>query len=62
MSYKYLYEKDYKDKSNITRKLFNTSDELFNYLLKEGETNFNAGFHSAEIRLNRIKVEQEEDK
>ena len=61
MSYKYLYEKDYKDKSDITRKLFNTLDELFNYLLKEGETNFNAGFYSAEIRLNRIKVEQEED-
>ena len=40
MSYKYLYEKDYKDKSDITRKLFNTSDELFNYLLKEGERLF----------------------
>ena len=57
MSYKYLYEKDYKDKSDIIRKLFNTSDELFCYLLKTGEINFNAGCHSAEIRLNRIKVE-----
>lgn len=57
MPYKYLYEKDCKDKSNITRKLFNTSDELFCYLLKTGEINFNAGFHSAEIRLNRIEVE-----
>ena len=57
MPYKYLYEKDYKDNTYITRKLFNTSEELFNYLLKEGEINFNAGCHSAEIRLNRIKVE-----
>lgn len=57
MSYKYLYEKDYKDNSNIIRKLFNTSEELFNYLIKEEETNFNAGFHSAEIRLNRIEME-----
>lgn len=56
---KYLYEKDYKNNSHITRKLFNTSKELFEYLLKEGEYNFNAGFHSAEIRLNRIEVENE---
>lgn len=58
MSYKYLYEKDYNDDGRITRRIFNTSEELFNFLIKEGELNFNAGFHSAEIRLNRIKVEE----
>lgn len=54
---KYLYEKDYKDGPNrsIDRKIFNSSQELFEYLMKTGETNFNAGFHSAEIRLNRIE-------
>ena len=56
MAYKYLYEKDYKDVSGITRRIFNTSEELFDYLVKTGETNFNAGFYSAEIRLNRIEV------
>ena len=55
--YKYLYEKDYKDGNSrsIDRKIFNSSEELFEYLIKTGETNFNAGFHSAEIRLNRIE-------
>lgn len=54
---KYLYEKDYKysNFTNIDRKIFNSSQELFEYLVKTGETNFNAGFHSAEIRLNRIE-------
>ena len=54
---KYLYEKDYKNgnSTSIDRKIFNSSQELFEYLIKTGETNFNAGCHSAEIRLNRIK-------
>lgn len=56
---KYLYEKDYKDRGNIDRRLFNSVEELLDYMQKEKETIFNAGFHSAEIRLNRIEVENE---
>lgn len=59
--YKYLYEKYYKDDiGNIDRKLFNTREELLRYMVKEGECLFNAGFHSAEIRLNRIEVEKDD--
>lgn len=54
MRYVYLYEKDDKN-SNIIRKIFSSSDELFKYLLKNGECNFNSGYDSAEIRLNRIE-------
>ena len=55
---KYLYEKDYKN-GNTERKLFNSTEELLKYIQKEGECIFNAGFHSAEIRLYRIGVENE---
>lgn len=58
--YKYLYEKDYKaeGKSYIERKLFNSSKDLFNYLQQKGETIFNAGFKSADIRLYRIEEDE----
>lgn len=55
MNYKYLYEKEDKERAEINRKIFTTSEGLFEYLLKEGEKNFNCGSASAEIRLNRIE-------
>lgn len=55
----YLLEKDYKDRNSIERKLFNSKEELFAYIEKNIETIFNAGWHSAEVRLNRIEVEGE---
>lgn len=51
---KYLYEKIYY-KEVQERFLFNTSEELFKFLLETGEKNFNAGFSDAEIRLNRVE-------
>lgn len=54
MSSKYLYEKIY-DKDVKMRMLFKSSEELFNFLMSTGELNFNAGFGSAEIRLNRVE-------
>lgn len=54
MSRKYLYEKIY-DNDIKMRMLFNTSEELFKFLLETGENNFNAGFSNAEIRLNRVE-------
>ncbi len=56
MKYKYLYEKKY-NKDNITRKIFKTSNDLFLYLIKQGESIFNNGFNSAEISLYRIEEE-----
>ncbi|MBQ8044088.1 MAG: hypothetical protein IJ272_08095 [Clostridia bacterium] len=56
--YKYLYEKHYKDDLTITRLLFNTSQELFEFLLLEEEKVFNAGGYSAEIRLHRIDLKE----
>lgn len=55
---KYLFEKHYKDELKTTRLLFNTSQELFEFLLLEGEKAFNAGGNSAEIRLHRIKLKE----
>ena len=60
---KYLYEKDYKDNNiygHIERKLFNSVEELLKYMTKQGECIFNAGGHSAEVRLYRIEVEKDE--
>ena len=60
---KYLYEKDYKNNDiygNIEIKLFNSVEELLKYMEKQGECIFNAGYHSAEVRLNRIEVEKDE--
>lgn len=54
MSSKYLYEKIY-DKEVKKRILFKSAEELFNFLMSTGELNFNAGFGSAEIRLNRVE-------
>ena len=54
MKYKYLYEKKY-NKDNIERKLFETSNDLFLYLAKQGERVFSNGFSSAEISLYRIE-------
>lgn len=58
--YKYLLEKDYKenDINAIDRKLFNSPEKLFEYLIKNKDTIFNSGFHSAEVRLNRIEVQE----
>ena len=58
MSYKYLYEKDYKEVSRITRKLFNTSEELFDYLVKTGETNFNA-LHQQDVKNDTANVKNQ---
>ena len=54
---KYLYEKSYisgHDKV-LEMKIFSSSKDLFEYMLKLGEVNFNAGFSSAEITLNRVE-------
>ena len=64
MMYKYLYEKDYKNNNiygNIERKLFNSVEELLKYMEKQDECIFNAGCHSAEVRLNRIEVEKDDN-
>lgn len=58
--YKYLYEKDYKENGMIDRRLYNSVGELFDYMYKNKETIFNAGFKDAEIRLYRLKLEGEE--
>ena len=54
--YKYLLEKDYKD-NKIDRRLFNSVDELLNFMVSNKKTLFNAGFHDAEIRLYRLYLE-----
>lgn len=56
MKYKYLYEKKY-NKDSTKRKLFETSNDLFSYLSKQGECVFNNGYSSAEISLYRIEEE-----
>lgn len=52
----YLFEKKY-NSSEIYRKIFHTSEELFNYLQAEGERIFNDGGGDAEILLCRISEE-----
>lgn len=54
--YKYLFEKDYKDRQ-IDRKLFNSVDKLLHFMLSNKDTLFNAGFNAADIRLYRLKLE-----
>lgn len=58
--YKYLFEKHYKHDYDTTtnRKLFNSVDDLLDYMKTDAECLFNGGFSSAEIRLYRIKVEE----
>ena len=57
MASMYVYEKHYdKNSDNIDRKIFCTKDDLLKYLTKNIDTIFNAGFHSAEIKLNRVEV------
>ena len=46
----YLFEKKY-NSSEIYRKIFHTSEELFDYLQAEGERIFNDGGGDAEILL-----------
>ena len=57
--FKYLYEKDYKN-GMVDRRLYNSVDELLNYMNKDKECLFNAGFHDAEIRLYRLHIEKGE--
>lgn len=52
----YLFEKKY-NSSEIYRKIFHTSEELFEYLQAEGERIFNDGGGDAEILLCRISEE-----
>ena len=57
MASMYVYEKHYdKNSDNIDRKIFCTKDDLLKYLTKNIDAIFNAGFHSAEIKLNRVEV------
>lgn len=59
--YKYLYEKDYKSTVvDIDRRIFNSTEELLEYMQKQGDCLFNAGFKNAEIRLYRIEVDKDE--
>lgn len=55
--FKYLYEKDYKS-GMVDRRLYNSVDELLDYMNKDKECLFNAGFKDAEIRLYRLKLEE----
>lgn len=50
---KYLYER--KTSVNMERILFNSSEELFEYLQEKGERIFNNGFNSADISLYRVE-------
>lgn len=57
MSSMYLYEKYYdRFGEQKDRKIFHTKSDLLNYLIENENTLFNAGFHSAEIKLNRVEV------
>lgn len=52
----YLFEKKYCS-GETYRKIFHTSEELFDYLQAEGERIFNSGGGDAEILLCRISEE-----
>lgn len=52
----YLFEKKYCS-GETYRKIFHTSEELFDYLQAEGERIFNNGCGDAEILLCRISEE-----
>lgn len=52
----YLFEKKYCS-GETYRKIFHTSEELFDYLRAEGERIFNSGGGDAEILLCRISEE-----
>lgn len=52
----YLFEKKYCS-GETYRKIFHTSEELFDYLQVEGERIFNSGGGDAEILLCRISEE-----
>lgn len=52
----YLFEKKYCS-GETYRKIFHTSEELFDYLHAEGERIFNSGGGDSEILLCRISEE-----